>query len=50
MPAADVWKNINDARKTLENTHSSEITMPYVLSALDEIARTLEMLEKRYVK
>lgn len=44
MPVSEVWKKINDAEKTAEQTHT-ELAIPYIFSALREIAKVLEELE-----
>jgi hypothetical protein len=43
MPISEVLKKINDAEKTAQNT-SPELAIPYILSALREIAKVLQEL------
>lgn len=46
MPVSEVWKKIEAAESTASNT-SPELSVPYIINVLKEIAKVLEELEKR---
>lgn len=46
MSVADVEKAVAAADATLKNT-SAEITVPYIIAALQQIAKTLQEIEQK---